>query len=193
MEPVKLESSIGSLYLLVEARGEFRIRGPFESPWVDALPEYAYPHADLTFEYQGAGRWMNVPTDYDYRAAIDDETPIPQALVDELSQLGTEWANAHPEEFEKAARAEFDDDILYITRDTFGELMRIFTDAQRQFRRILEEPDFANYASMPLRRRIQKEAKRLRTMRLQVSGAAKAINTLAGRHAPDAQNQPAAQ
>lgn len=91
------------------------------------------------------------------------------------------------------ARAEFDDIILYIIHDTFDELMRIFTDAQKHFRRILDEPEFENYATTSLRRRIQKEAQRLRVMKLQVSDAARAINTLAGRLPLGQANQRAAQ
>jgi hypothetical protein len=124
------------------------------------MPDNAYPHVDLRFERQGDGRWANVRTAFDYRDPSMDVAPIPQALLDELSKLGTDWANAHPEEFEKAARAEFDDHIMYITRDTFEELMRIFSDAQKEFPRILDEPEFGNYASTPLRRRVQKEAQR---------------------------------
>jgi hypothetical protein len=85
--------------------------------------------------------------------------PSPNAaeLVNELLALGNEWAAAHPEEFEKAACEEFDDHIFYIVHDTFDELTRICSDAQGHFRRILnDEPEFRNYASTPLRRRVQK-------------------------------------
>jgi hypothetical protein len=181
MEPAKLETTIGSLYVRPDGRDRFTLEGPFVSAWTGArMPDNVYPHVDLRFERQGAGRWANVRTAFDYRDPSMGDAPIPQALLNELSQLGIEWANAHPEEFEKAARAEFDDHILYITRDTFDELTRIFTEAQKHFREILDEPEFANYASMPLRRRVQKEAQRLRSLRSQASGAAKAISTLAG-------------
>jgi hypothetical protein len=144
------------------------------------LPDNAYPHVDLTFGNQ-RGRWAIVRTAFDYRAAPMDDAPIPQALLDELSTLGTEWAKGHPEEFEKAARADFDNMLLEIVDETFDELTRICSHAQKRFRRILGEPEFTNHASTPLRRRVQKEAQRLRVMRSQTSGAAKAISTLAGR------------
>jgi hypothetical protein len=193
MEPATLETSIGGLYVKAEGRDWFTIEGPFESPWIaDRMPDNVYPHVDLRFEGQGDGRCAVTRTYY--RAApADDDTRIPQALLHELSKLGTEWANAHPEEFEKAARAEFDDHIFYIVHDTFDELTRIFADAQKHFRRILVEPEFENHASRALRRRVQKEAQRLRAMRLQVSGAAKAINTLAGRRPLGPENQTADQ
>jgi len=182
MEPAKLETSIGTLYVRAEARDRFTIEGPYENPWAGVLrPDNAYPHVNLTFENPGDG-WASVRTAYEYRAApIDDDARIPQALLDELSKLGTEWAAANPGEFAKSARAEFDDMILEIVDETFDEITRICSDATKRFRRILGEPEFANHASTPLRRRVQKEAQRLRVMRLQVSGAAKAISTLAGR------------
>jgi hypothetical protein len=83
--------------------------------------------------------------------------------------------------------------ILEIVDETFDEITRICSDATKRFRRILGEPEFANRASTPLRRQVQKEAQRLRVMRLQVSGAAKAINTLAGRRPSAPENQSAAQ
>src|SRR5882757_1316576 len=103
---------------------------------------------------------------------------MPAELVNELLALANEWANAHPEEFEKAARAEFDDHIMYIADETFAEIARICGDAHRHVREILHDPEFANHASTALRRRVQNEAQRLRSLRSQASGAAKAINTL---------------
>jgi hypothetical protein len=183
MEPAKLETTIGSLYVEAEGRDRFTIEGPFESAWTGArMPDNAYPHVDLRFEHQDV-RWANVRIAFDYRDPSMDSTPIPQALLDELSTLGIESANAHPEEFEKAARADFDNMLLEIVDETFDELARICSHAQKLFRTILGEPEFANHASTPLRRRVQKKAQRLRVMRSRTSGAAKAISALAGRRA----------
>jgi hypothetical protein len=106
---------------------------------------------------------------------------MPQALFDELSKFAIEWADAHPEEFERAAREEFEDWIGYICRDTFDDLVAKFEEAQKNFRKILDEPEFKFHASNKLLRRVKHEAQRIRTMRLQVSGAAKAIRTLAAK------------
>jgi hypothetical protein len=181
IERAEIQTSIGALYVEAQGRDWFTMTGLFESPpvGVAVLPDSAYPHMSLTFENQD-GRWV-IAGKVDYRAAPRDIAPIPQALLGELSKLGTEWANTHPEAFEQAARAEFDDHIMYIADETFGEIARICGDAHRHIREILGAAEFENHASTALRRRVQKEAQRLRTMRQQVSGAAKAINTLASR------------
>lgn len=183
MEPAELETSIGTVYVRVQARDQFTIEGPFETPWAAGacVPDYAYPHVDLRFDARD-GAWVNVRTAFDYRDPAMDKASIPGPLLAELSKLGSEWANAHPEKFERAARAEFDDLIMEMADETFDEIARICSDAAQRFRRILiEEPEFQNYASTALRRRVQKEAQRLRILRSQAAGAAKAINSMAGR------------
>jgi hypothetical protein len=189
MEPTELETSIGLLCVQVEGRDWFYIRSPHQ------LDE-ARPYLWLTLARDGDLWEFTKPPLY-YPEPADNErlheVPMPPALVDELLKLATEWANAHPEQFEKAARAEFDDLLLEMVDETFNELARICGDAQKRFREILDEPEFAAHASTALRRRVQKEAQRLRVMRLQTSGAARAINTLAGRRPSGADNQTAAQ
>jgi hypothetical protein len=187
MEPAKLETSIGVARLDIEGRDRFTLKSAHEYG-------EAWPHFRWLLPERGGERWeFDKPPEYKPDEECSTEIPMPADLADELLALGNEWANAHPEAFETAAREEFDDLIGYITQDVFDELARIFTDAQKNFREILDEPEFANYASTKLRRRVQKEAQRLRTMRLQVSGAANAINTLAGRRPSEAENQTAAQ
>jgi hypothetical protein len=156
MEPAKLETSIGSLYVAANTRDCFNIR---------SFPSFPHaPDGKSLYLWLGLERcgdsWEFEDRPPKYRPAENEsfsEVPLPPALADEILARGREWADAHPEAFEKAARAEFDDHIMYITRDTFEELMRIFTDAQKEFRRILGEPEFVNHASTPLRRRVQKE------------------------------------
>jgi hypothetical protein len=177
MEPAKLETSIGTLQVEARGRDWLTMEGPFEK--VEVVPDNVFPNVLLSFYNQG-NRWAVGETDY-WPTRRGGEVPIPQALLDELSRLGVEWAKAHPEEFEKPAREEFDDHIFYIADETLGEIARICGDAHRHIREILGAPEFANHASTPLRRRVQKEAQRLRSLRSQASGAAKAINTLAAR------------
>jgi hypothetical protein len=194
MEPAKLETSIGSVYVEADTRDGFHVRSfPSYPHELEKLPRLTY----LWLRLERCGDcWEFEDQPPKYRLAESEsfgEVPLPPALVDELLALATEWANAHPEEFEKAARAEFDDLLLEMVDETFNELARISGDAQKRFREILDDPEFGNHASTALRRRVQKEAQRLRVMRLQVSGAAKAINTLAGRRPSAAGNQTAGQ
>ena len=187
MEPTEITTSIGIVHVEAEGRDSFTIRSPHE--YGEAWPYFYW----LTLDRHGE-RWeFTSPPEYSRQPGENErasQVPMPPELVNELLALGNEWAAAHPEEFEKAACEEFDDHIFYIVHDTFDELTRICSDAQGHFRRILnDEPEFRNYASTPLRRRVQKEAQRLRVMRLQISGAAKAINMLAGRRPSGAENQ----
>jgi hypothetical protein len=192
MEPTEIQTSIGTLYVAANTRDCFNIR---------SFPSFPHaPDGKSLYLWLGLERcgdsWEFEDQPPKYRPAENEsfgEVPLPPALSDELLTLACGWANAHPEEFEKAARAEFDDMILEIVDETFDEITRICSDATKRFRRILGEPEFANHASTPLRRRVQREAQRLRVMRLQVSGAAKAISTLAGRRPSGAENQTAAQ
>jgi hypothetical protein len=187
MESTEIQTSIGIVRVQVEGRDWFYIRSPHQ------LRE-ARPYLWLMLSRHGAIWEFDWPTRYYPEPAENEpamEVPMPPALAEEFLNLGTEWANAHPEDFERAARAEFDDLIMEIVDETFDELARICSGATKRFREILNEPEFANHTSTALRRRVHKEAQRLRVMRLQVSGAAKAINTLAGRRplAPENQNQ----
>jgi len=188
MEPTVIETSIGLLCVQVEGRDWFTLQSP--RPYGEV-----WPYVSLTLWRRDDSCELESKPWYDVEPGKEPmkKGPMPPALVEEFLKVGTEWANAHPEEFEKAARAEFDDHIFYIVHDTFDELIRIFTDAQNHFRKILDEPEFENYASTALRRRVKKEAQRLSVMRLQISGAAKAINTLASRRPSDPENQGAAQ
>jgi hypothetical protein len=187
----EINTSIGAVYVEAEGRDWFTIRSAHDygEPW---------PHFyKLTLARDGEHWEFTKPTLLYHPQVAENErikeVPMPPALVvDELLKLATEWANAHPEEFEKAARAEFDDLLLEMVDETFNELARICGDAQRRFRDILDEPEFAAHASVALRRRVQKEAQRLRVMPLQTSGAARAINTLAGRLPLGPENQRAA-
>jgi hypothetical protein len=97
------------------------------------LPGETSTYLWLWLEREGEHWKFTEPPEYRPEAAdneIPKTVPLPPELVDELLALGTEWANMHPEAFERAARAEFVDLILYITQDTFEELARICSDAQ---------------------------------------------------------------
>jgi hypothetical protein len=69
MEPTAIQTSIGVVYAEAESR--------------------------IGFDNRGAGRWA-VTRAY-YSPAPGEHSTIPAALLDELSKLGTEWANAHPD------------------------------------------------------------------------------------------------
>jgi hypothetical protein len=189
MEPAKLKTSIGIVHAEAEGRDRLTLKSPHQ------LRE-ARPYLWLTLARDGDLWEFTEPPLYHPEPAENEcikEVRMPPALAEEILTLGRDWAASHPDEFERAARAEFDDMLIEIVDETFDEITRICSDATKRFRRILDAPEFANYASTPLRRRVQKEAQRLRVMRLQVSGAAKAISTLAGRRPSGAENQTAAQ
>jgi hypothetical protein len=149
MEPAKLETSIGTIRAVVQDRHSFTLMSA--QKYGEAWPYFYW----LTIKRDGE-RWEFAEQPV-YKLENASEIPMPAELVDELLALGIEWASAHPEAFERAARAEFDDMILKIVDETFDEITRICSDAPKRFRRILSEPEFANHASTPLRRRVQKE------------------------------------
>src|ERR1700694_4599051 len=114
MEPTEIKTSIGAVYVEAAGCDWFTIWSAHEygEPW-----SHFY---QLTLERHGEHWEFTEPTLYHPQPAANEsppELPMPSALVDELLALATGWANAHPEEFEKAARAEFDDHIFYIVHD----------------------------------------------------------------------------
>jgi hypothetical protein len=193
MEPTEIKTSIGIVYVEADTRDCFHIRS---FPSFPLQLDEKLPYLWLRLERRGdCWEFEERPPKYrpEGKESIS-EVPMPPALADELLTLAREWAASHPEAFEKAARAEFDDHLLYIVDETFGELARICSAAAKHFHEILDEPEFGNFATTPLRRRVQREAQRLRSLRSQASGAARAINTMAGRRpfSPENQNQGAA-
>jgi hypothetical protein len=188
MEPTELETSIGVVRLEAKGRDWFEIDGPFldkSDPQYDPrYPHhariYAYPHVHFLFDNR-SGAWAPERRPTYYGELGEREVSVPQPLFDELLKLGIEWANAHPEKFEQAAKEEFEDLIGYITRDFLDEIAAKLKEAHEATSKALKEPEFALHASVALRRRVKSEAQRLRIMRGQISGAAKAINTLAGK------------
>jgi hypothetical protein len=176
VEQIELKTSIGIVYVEAGGRDWFSIQGPFVSE-PHEHDERAFPHVHMTFDNRD-GQWAPERNPA-YYAETRISAPMPEALLSELSTLGIEWADGHPEEFERAGRADFDDLIGYITQDTFNDLLHTFKEVSEHFRAVLSEPEFERYASTALRRRMKQEAQRTRVMRSQISGAAKAIRTLA--------------
>jgi hypothetical protein len=190
VEPTEIQTSIGIVHVQVDGRDCFYIKSPqdFGEAWPYLFFTLIKRNGDL-WEFESRPLYYPEPAENECHKKV----PMPPTLVDELLALATAWADAHPEEFVRAARAEFDDLIMEMAHETFDEIARICSDAQKRFRRILDEPEFANHASTALRRRLQKEAQRLRVMRQHASGTAKAINTMAGRRPLGPENQNADQ
>jgi len=180
MEAMELTTSIGTLSVEANARDWFILQGPFTDDEPASDDDHRrYPHVHMIFDNR-SGPWEPGEGKPTYYGEAGKEAPMPQALLDELSKLAIEWADAHPEEFERAAREEFEDWIGHICHDTLDDLVAKCSEAQKNFRQILDEPEFKFHASNKLRRRVKHEAQRIRTMKQQVIGAAKAIRTLAG-------------
>jgi hypothetical protein len=107
--------------------------------------------------------------------------PTPEGLPEELVALAAQWAGANPGAFEIAGREEFTQIIRSTTDFTFAEAIYELQRAQADLKSIVEEPEFVRYASPQLIRRVKAEAQKVRTMRAQIAGAAKAIKTLAAK------------
>jgi hypothetical protein len=182
VEPTELKTSIGIVQVKAMSRERLSVQSPGLSASSGALP---YVLLDLWREGDG---WEMDSNPYYYDERDGDgcavRSQMPQALNEEVSKLAIEWANAHPEEFEQAAKEEFDDLIGYITHDFLDEIAAKLKEAHEATSKALKEPEFMLHASVALRRRVKSEAQRLRVMRGQIRGATKAIITLAGRRRP---------
>jgi hypothetical protein len=155
-----IETSVGPLKIAACTREYFNITGPKGNPDIPLLL--------ATVTRRGAG-W-----EIDGEYGLDQR---PVHLREELLRLGIEWAEAHPENFERAGDSEFRS-LLSDPAD-FEEILDGLKSGQDDLRSILEEPEFKRRASPQLVRRIKKESQRIRVMRLQITGAARAIKTLA--------------
>jgi hypothetical protein len=171
-----IQTSIGPLRIKACARNYFNV----------ATPSGTYPFVMFSIELVD-GSWT--PGTCIYYPDHGEEAPVPDALLKELTALGTRWADAHLEAFEAAGTDEFKDMAEYIVDDAFADVVEKLKEAQEDLRDILKEPEFVLQASKALRRRVQKEAQRLGVMRLQISGAGKAIRTLAGTRTAGPENQ----
>jgi hypothetical protein len=100
-------------------------------------------------------------------------------LIEEIFALGTQWADAHPEEFERASRKEYKQIIETSVDFTLDEALKELREARKDLRSILDEPEFMRYAPPALRARVHDAAKMLRSMKKQLNAAGKAINAAA--------------
>jgi hypothetical protein len=193
-EKAEFETSIGPVrmnvespdWLAVETAGTFVELGKKEFAHLGRWP---YVYVSLVRE---DGDWkLDTSKDYPFlHTDVDTEVPVPQSLIDELVTLGREWAKSHPEEFEQVRRKEFTDLVSATTDFTFEQILEGLRLGQDDLRSILEAPEFKHRASSQLVRRIKKESQRIRVMRLQIVGAARAIKTLAEKCVADEVAQP---
>jgi hypothetical protein len=100
MEPTVIETSIGLLCVQVEGRDWFTLQSP--RPYGEV-----WPYVSLTLWRRDDSCELESKPWYDVEPGKEPmkKGPMPPALVEEFLKVGTDWANAHPEEFEKAARA----------------------------------------------------------------------------------------
>jgi hypothetical protein len=160
-----IETSVGPLSIKACARDYLNITSPKENP--------SHPFVLATVKRKGDGWEIHGPS---YSDAVGK---MPAGLGEELLRLGIAWAEAHPKDFELAGDEKFRN-ILSATADwTFEEILDGLKLGQKDLKSILEEPEFKRRASVELVHRIKKESQRIRVMRTQIAGAAKAIKTLA--------------
>jgi len=156
--------SIGPVHIFATARDRLNILSvPNSSPFVM-----------LTMERHG-DRWeLEAESPY-YSVGIGKkQTPTPPGLANELLTLGRNWAESHPEEFERAGISEYSSII-----DSFDEILDELVDELRKtekaFREILDEPEFLRLASADLREKVQDAMRMVHAMKLQCGAAAEVI------------------
>jgi hypothetical protein len=108
---------------------------------------------------------------------------MPPALVDEILTLATEWADAHPEEFERVAADDFDDTIGYIVYDSFDQVLEALNTIEQDLTTDLagdnDIGEFELQAPAQLWELVENAAKMLHVMGLQVEAAGEPIREAA--------------
>jgi hypothetical protein len=153
------------------------------------MPGDTYPWINLGFERTAGNEWELRGKSY-FNGPGAEPKVMPAALLDELTTLGREWAAAHPEAFERAASAEFNGFVRYISDDELGGLATPLRSARASLERVLSgeplervlngENEFARQASPVLRTQIENTIKLLRACDRQIAAAASAIKEAAG-------------
>jgi hypothetical protein len=102
-------------------------------------------------------------------------------LIDELFTLTTGWANAHPEQFERASVEDFDDLISYVVHDEFDQVMETLKRVELDVTKVLQGDDYSGgelafHAPPHLLELIENAAKMLHVWSLQIEAAEEAIS-----------------
>jgi hypothetical protein len=188
MEAEEFETSIGLVGVEPEGLDNVAVwSGPMIPPEWGIAPltgplegHPRYPHVYLTLARTG-DRWELESDDHSpaLYTAYKTKVPMPPALLDELVKLGREWAIAHPEEFERASREEFEFHSGVIT-DVFTGLLVTLQDGLKSIKKSIEDTDFVRLGSPELKQRAAETARMFRAMKLQVKGLAEAYRKAEG-------------
>jgi hypothetical protein len=108
-------------------------------------------------------------------------------LIDELFRLTTEWADAHPEEFERVAADDSDGLVSYIVHDSFDQVLETLERIKQDVTMVLHRDDHSSgelafHASPHLLELVENAAKMLHVWGLEVEAAGEAIREAATAH-----------
>jgi hypothetical protein len=171
-EPAEFNTSIGIVRIQAEAGDGFSVRTVGD----------AHPLIYLAISPDDDDHWEmdRAPLYY----AKDGEKAVPPpALIKELFELGTRWADAHPEEFERAAARDFDDGLSHATHYCLDQVLETLKATEEALTKLLAGEDafgeFNLQAPPPLREVVENAAKMFHAMGLQAEAAGEAIREAA--------------
>jgi hypothetical protein len=168
-----IPTSIGPLNIKACARDYFNVINPAGT----------YPLVLFSIERHKDG-WR-AHSSHLYEPKAGKKGQASPALIEEIFALGTQWANAHPEEFERAGRKEYRQIVETAVDFTLDEALKELRETRKDLRSILDEPEFMRHAPPALRESVRNAAKMVRSMKKQLNAAGKAIIAAAS-HSPQA-------